>query len=165
MRYFLPTEFGRFGFSWDGTWLRQYNRLLAGGLLDKARGNFDRGVYPAWKFISGATYALGGFTGGVIVHFIGGFHECGDSSGDFSGSGLCYQTPQYQRAVLPYSTWDIYLAYAVTSSIGKTTFGAGMNNVFDKNPSKIYNGFLAATDPSAYDLLGRFGYVRVSQAF
>jgi outer membrane receptor protein involved in Fe transport len=168
VRYFLPTEFGRFGFSWDGTWLRQYNRLLASGDLEKARGTYDLGVYPAWKFISGATYSLGGFTGGVVVHFTGGFHECGDDSGDFSGSGLCYKDPQipkYVRQVLPYSTWDIYLAYALQTSVGKTTFGAGMNNVFDRSPSKIYNGFLAASDPSAYDYLGRFGYVRVSQAF
>jgi len=37
--------------------------------------------------------------------------------------------------------------------------------VFDKDPSVIYNGFLAVSDPTAYDFMGRFGYVRVGQSF
>jgi iron complex outermembrane recepter protein len=37
--------------------------------------------------------------------------------------------------------------------------------VFNASPALIYNGFLAASDPTAYDFMGRFFYGRVSHAF
>jgi hypothetical protein len=40
-----------------------------------------------------------------------------------------------------------------------------MNNVFNRSPSKIYNGFTAASDPTAYDFMGRFVYARLGHAF
>ena len=47
----------------------------------------------------------------------------------------------------------------------RTTLGAGVNNVGDHKPAVIYNGFTAASDPTAYDYMGRFGYVRLSHTF
>jgi len=42
---------------------------------------------------------------------------------------------------------------------------AGVNNVGDHKPAVIYNGFLAASDPTAYDFMGRFAYVRMAHTF
>jgi len=39
----------------------------------------------------------------------------------------------------------------------------GLLNVFDTKPATIYNGFLAVTDPAAYDVAGRFLYFRIGQ--
>ncbi len=171
IRYDLPTELGRWGFLFDGTWLHQYNRTLADGTVVRARGRFDLattgGVYPAFKFVSGLRWALSGFGAGVTTRFIGSFRECGTSSGNFAGSGLCYVNSTYQRHVDAYNTWDVYLSYAFNTSFGKTSLAAGVNNVFNKDPAIIYNGFTAASDPTQYadGFMGRFGYLRIGHAF
>jgi len=67
--------------------------------------------------------------------------------------------------VAAYSTYDVFLSYNFRSSFGKTSIAAGINNVFDKDPAVIYNGFLAVSDPTAYDFIGRFGYLRLGQSF
>ena len=41
----------------------------------------------------------------------------------------------------------------------------GVNNVFDRAPPVIYNGAAGNYDTSAYDMLGRFMYARLTQAF
>jgi len=171
VRYAYPTDVGRFGFIFDGTWLHKFDRTLADASIIHGRGTFDLngagtgGVYPAFKFNAGVTYALRGFGAGVTTRFIGSFTECGDSGGDFSGSGLCYQDATYQHKVAAYNTWDAYVSYGLTSPAGKTTIAAGINNAFDKNPSVIYNGFLAASDPTAYDFQGRRIYARLAHTF
>ncbi len=171
IRYDLPTELGRWGFVFDGTWLHQYNRTLADGTVVRARGRFDLattgGVFPAFKFVSGLRWALSGFGAGVTTRFTGSFRECGTSSGNFAGSGLCYVNSTYQRHVDAYDTWDAYVSYAFNSTFGKTSVAFGVNNVFNKDPAIIYNGFTAASDPTAYadGFMGRFGYLRVGHAF
>jgi outer membrane receptor protein involved in Fe transport len=73
----------------------------------------------------------------------------------------------YQRRVDAYNTYDLYVTYAFNSAFGKTSLAAGVNNVFNKEPSRIYNGFTSASDPTAYadGFMGRFGYLRVGHAF
>jgi outer membrane receptor protein involved in Fe transport len=61
--------------------------------------------------------------------------------------------------------YDVFASYSLSSMFGKTTLAVGVNNLFDKPPAVIYNGFTAATDPTAYDLLGRFFYGRLTQTF
>jgi len=171
LRYAYPTGYGRFGFVFDGTWLHKFDRTLGDGTIIRGRGTFDLGsggtggVYPAFKFNSGVSWQLGGLGAGVNTKFIGSFHECGDANGDFSGGGLCYQGSPFRRLVPAYNTYDVYVSYTLRSGVGRSTLAAGLNNVFDSKPALIYNGFLAATDPTAYDVVGRFGYVRLSQTF
>jgi outer membrane receptor for ferrienterochelin and colicin len=176
VRYAVPSEYGRFTFIFDGTWLHKYNVTLADGSLIKGRGTFDLasrgtggtgGTYPAFKFISGLRWNYAGFMAGLTTKFIGSFTECGNSDGGFLGDGLCYVPggTTYTRQVGAYNTYDLYLSYAFPSSFGRTTFGAGVNNMFDRRPAAIYNGFLAATDAYNYDLMGRFGYLRLAHAF
>ena len=45
---------------------------------------------------------------------------------------------------------------------GYTRIQAGINNLADQTPPVIYNGFLAASDASMYDYLGRYFYVGIS---
>jgi hypothetical protein len=145
------------------------------GTLVHGRGTFDingqsglagvGGVFPAFKFNAGVTYGLKNFGAGVSTKFIGSFKECGDSGGDFAGGGLCYVDSTYSRKVPAYATFDLFLTYTIPSPLGRTNVGVGAQNVFDTKPAAIYNGFLAATDPTAYDVLGRFVYFRLSQTF
>ncbi len=172
VRYMVPTaEYGRFNFVVDGTWLHKYDRTLADGSVIHGKGTFDLaqsgsyGVFPAIKFNAGASWSLANFTVGGSTHFVGSFTECGDSSGDFSGSGLCYVDSTYMRRVGAYNTYDVYVSYALASSFGKTSLTAGVLNLGDRKPQTIYNGFTAASDPSAYDFMGRYPYLRASHSF
>jgi outer membrane receptor protein involved in Fe transport len=166
IRYSIGTEFGRFGFLADGTWLQKYDQTLADGTVIKARGNYDLGlVLPAWKANFGATLSVAGLFVGVTSHFIGSSKECADSDGVMNGFGLCFQDASLSRVIRPYNTWDANVAYTLSSPIGKTTLAVGVNNAFDKRPVAIYNGFLAASDPSTYDFMGRFVYGRLAQNF
>jgi outer membrane receptor protein involved in Fe transport len=169
VRYALPTEYGRFGFAVDGTWLQRFNRTLADGTLIRARNTFDLGsgdvggVYPDFKFNAGVRWGWKGYGAGVTTRYIDSYKECGDSFGDFFGGGLCYADSTFSRKVDSYNTWDLFLSYALRSRLGRTDVGVGMNNVFDEEPPFVYNGFIAQTDPTAYDFVGRFVYLRVAQ--
>ncbi len=171
-RYAYPTEYGRFGFIADVTWLHKFDRTLADGSVINGRGNFDinttGGVYPAWKGNFGTTWSLAGFGAGVTAKWIGSFHECGDEDGLFGGGSICSGsggTPEFKRTVPAYVSFDVYLNYTLRTPAGRTTVAGGINNVGDHRPGLIYNGFLAATDPTAYDVMGRFGYLRLSHTF
>ena len=177
VRYALPTEVGRFGAIFDGTWLHKYDVTLGDGSVIKAKGNYDLagqtgsgaggagGYYPAFKFNTGATWSLAGANAGATWRFVSAGKECGDADGIMNGSGLCYQDDTYQRRIDYYNTFDLFLGYALQTNFGRTAFAVGVNNVADKKPNKIYNGFLAASDPSAYDYMGRFVYGRITQTF
>jgi iron complex outermembrane recepter protein len=172
MRYSVPTpDYGRFGFVIDATWLKNHDVVLATGDTITGRGNFDlssqgtggiEGVNPAWKFNAGLTWGLKNLGAGVSTKFIGSFKECGDANGDFSGSGLCFQNNTFQRKVDAYNTYDAFVSYTLPSPAGRTNLGFGVQNIFDKKPSVIFNGFLAASDPTSYDFLGRFMYLRLT---
>ncbi len=181
VQYALPTEFGRFAYAFDGTWLHRYNRRLADGRLIKGKGNFDLnnqgtgGVYPSFKLLTGLTWGLAGFGAGVNWRYVSSFTECGSAradgrvdlapAGNFNGSGQCFANDTFQRRVAHYDQFDVFLSYQFRSPTGKTTLAAGVNNLFDRSPSKIYNGFTAASDPTAYDFMGRFVYGRVLHSF
>jgi outer membrane receptor protein involved in Fe transport len=53
----------------------------------------------------------------------------------------------------------------LNTSVGRTIFMAGVNNVFDQSPQFVYSAALANSDPTIYDYLGRFVYGRVQHKF
>ncbi|HJW74757.1 MAG TPA: TonB-dependent receptor [Thermoleophilia bacterium] len=172
-RYALPTPFGRFGFNLDGTWLHKYDIGQPDGTVIHAKGTYDGagaqgqgGVYPAFKFNAALTYALDNVGAGISTRYIGTYKECANSSGVLHGSGsYCYaQDHVGERDVGAYVTFDLFLSYALRSNLGRTVIGAGVQNVFDKAPQRVYGGFTAASDPTAYDFMGRFLYLRLAQS-
>src|SRR5215472_3624573 len=182
LNYLLPTEYGRFNFLFDGTWLHKWDRTLADGSVIHGKNTYDiasvttvGGVYPAFRFISGVRWAYEGFNAGVNTRFFSAYHECGSTTGNFNGGGTCYALqqpggavgvdPTTSRTVGAYNAWDLFAGYTFPWMAGRSTIGAGVNNIFNTSPPVIYNGFLAASDPTAYDFMGRFFYGRISHAF
>lgn len=173
-RYAIPTrDFGRFNVIFDGTWLHKYDRVLADGSILHGKGSFDLngggtgGVYPAAKFNAGVLWGLGNVGAGVTTKYIGSFRECGTSGGAFDGSGLCSGSggsTKFTRTVESYNTYDAFVSYNLASGLGRTNIGVGVQNAFDRKPAVIYNGFTAASDPTAYDFLGRFVYLRLTHS-
>ncbi len=176
VRYALPTPaWGRFGFAFDAAWLQKIDQTLADGTVVKGRGTFDLntlnsagqqgGTFPDFKFNAGVNWGLKGLSAGINTRFLGPFEECGDSAGDFAGAGLCYADSTYARKVDSYHTEDIFVAYTAGSFLGRTNLMVGIQNLFDAEPAKIYNGFASQTDQFNYDQLGRFFYVRLNHSY
>jgi outer membrane receptor protein involved in Fe transport len=171
-----PVRYGRLALSFDGSWLERHDLQLPNGTILRGRGTFDLagtngnlagfgGVNPEWKWSAGVAWALRGFQAGVQTRYIGSFEECGDADGFFyPGAGLCSLDSASRRKVDAYNAWDLSLGYTLATGAGKTAIALGVNNVFDAKPAVVYNGFSSASDPTAYDFLGRFVYTRISHA-
>ncbi len=182
LRYALPTAVGRFAFGFDGVWLHRYDVEQPDGTVIRGRGTYDvafvnggfGGVFPAVKFNAGASWTFSGFTAAVNTRYIGSFRECGrrvlnDSlepqPGDGIGPGYCFMDATYSRRVSHSNTWDLFASYAFKTAAGKTTIGAGVNNLFNRPPPQLYNSFAPNADPTTYDFVGRFVYGRILHKF
>ena len=172
IRYNLPSAYGRFLFAFDGTWLAFYDVTQPDGTVVHGRGNFDvgilnggiGGVYPAFKALTGVSWNFKEWGAGVTERFIGSFKECAASDNTSSG-GACFTNPSYNRSISPYFQTDIFLSYDLKSPVGSTTIGAGIRNLFNSPPPKIYSAFTPVSDATAYDFMGRFFYGRLTQKF
>ncbi len=173
VRYLRPTTFGRFGFVFDGTWLHKFDRILADGTVVRGKGTYDlalnqggiAGVYPAFKFNTGVTWGYRGFGAGVFTRYVGSYKECAGLDGSNIAAGACYYNlPLPAHRVSAYNQWDTFVSYAFKSVGGRTTVGAGVRNVFDTKPPLVYDSFVPTSDPTAYDFIGRFFYVRIGQS-
>jgi outer membrane receptor protein involved in Fe transport len=171
VRYTLPTDFGRFGFLFDGNYLLRYQQTIA-DLTVNAQGTYDLGLNPRVKFNSGVNYTIEGLTVGTIGRYIGPSKECADSTGKASGSGFCWANnvdaagqPYAPHKIAQQITFDVFASYLLRSALGNTTLSAGVRNALNTRPTRIYNSPLTYADPSAYDFVGRYFYGRISQAF
>jgi outer membrane receptor protein involved in Fe transport len=165
-RYDLPTDaFGRFALSGDANFLLNYDVTKPDGTVVKGKGNYDLGVFPSVKFNAGVLWGLEGFGAGVNARFVGSYKECANASGRSGQDGLCYADSTYSHTVANYTSFDLFAKYDLKSSVGTTTLSGGVRNVMDQNPAKVYDGYYGSTEPTAYDTLGRYFYVRLAQLF
>ena len=172
VRYAYPTEFGRLGLVADANYLLALDQIV-GTVKIKGKNTYDLGVNPALKINAGVSYDKDGFVVGVDTRYVGAIHECAAADGTAAGGG-CYANYRDAAGEL-YPTHSIpaYMVYNMTAAYtfdwdnawGKTTISGGVQNLADTNPPLIYNSFLSYADPSAYDFLGRYFYVRLAQKF
>ena len=90
------------------------------------------------------------------VHRIDSFIECDNDN--------CNDPTNGSRTVPQYVTADVFVDYTVKSTQGTTRFSVGVNNVANADPPTIYTP-TPNSDPSAYDFMGRYFYLRVGQLF
>ena len=182
VRYDHATPFGRFRYNLEGTWLRKYDELQPDPEPEDpnnplkrftGKGYYDLGAFPEWKTNFSTLWGFKQFGAGVNLRFIGGFEECEDNSCNSEDDkepdpSLPADDPQnlrLSRDVDSNITADIFATYALKTPIGQSKITVGVNNVADQDPAVIFNGFLATSDASTYDFLGRFFYARFSQSF
>ncbi len=190
LKYGMPTDFGRFAFAVDATYLLNLTQTLAPGsagtaadpnkakVIDGA-GNYDLGLSPRWKANVGIQYGIQGFTANVRARYVGGSKECADANGANTSSTGCTDqnidpatitaTNAVGTAYVPHDiagqvTFDLNLGYKLKNPLGVTTLSAGVRNLLNSNPPAIYNSFLTYAD-TQYDFAGRFVYMRLSQQF
>jgi len=151
---------GRFRVSFDGTYLLTYDQRTAVNTI-YGIGVFDLGVMAS-RVRTNTTFmwGKGGLNAGVTIHEIGGGKEC--ENNDCRPQG---DTPAARRGIDYAATGDIFASYSVKDAIGTTSISGGINNVADSPPPWIYAGFAGNSDQTVYDYLGRFAYVRLTQAF
>ena len=146
-------KIGTFKLNLEGTYLLTYTESTP----DRTRsgvGNYDLGVFPRIKMNFNTLWGLGGWGAGLNIRFIGPYKECLDND--------CNDNLP-SRNVSSNATADVFASYNFGSSAGKTTVSVGVNNVLDQDPPFLANGFLADSDASTYDYLGRYFYLRLSQ--
>jgi len=158
---------GRFRHNLEGTRLLSYNEYTpteGGGLLKhEGLGVYDLGVYPKYKGSLFTQWSLAGASAGFNVRYIHSYRECQNASG--STVNDCTIEDALDRKVKANVTADVMAGYTFASPVGKTQLSAGVNNIADQDPPKVYNGAAASSDADTYDYLGRFFYLRLSQLF
>jgi outer membrane receptor protein involved in Fe transport len=171
-QYTLPTDYGRFLFRLNSTYLIFIRSTPFANTPISGKGNYDLGVNPALKFNAGINYALAGLDVGVLGRYIGPFTECADSTGVSSGGGICSFNygdatgkPFPTHNVPQEITFDVFAAYKLRNPAGVTTFTAGVRNLFNTSPVTVFNSFLTYADAQTYDFVGRYFFGRITHAF
>lgn len=147
---------GRFRHQLEGTRLLEYTETGADGRVIDGLGVYDLGVYPKWRANWSTVWGKGGAGAGANVRFVGRFDECEDNA---CNDGK--PSRQVERNV----TADLFASYTFANEAGTSTLAVGVNNVLDQEPAVIFGGFLADSDASTYDYLGRYFYARLTHAF
>ncbi|ACY15811.1 TonB-dependent receptor plug domain-containing protein [Haliangium ochraceum] len=169
VRYTQNTDIGSFRYNLEGTRLFQFDSIEADGSVIEGLGVYDLGVFPTWRGNLGLMWGLDEWGAGTNVRYIHSFVECENddclrgttADGGPRGEGI----DVYEREVSANVTADLFGTYTLESSVGTSRLTLGVNNVLDQRPAIIYNGFLATSDASTYDFLGRYFYARFVQQF
>ena len=189
LNYRLPEfSFGRFNVALNATYLSKYDLQTAPGLGDANTvyhysGHFmgfgsaqaaacpgaGGGVclFPRWRAQSSIGWQMGAFDATWNMRYVGGFrmgspspsqdtHPYGTGNPSLDGLYTDYGSTTYH---------DIQFGYNIEPI--NTRVDLGVNNVGDKQPPFLYanNTLNANTDPSNFDLMGRYYFGRVTVKF
>jgi outer membrane receptor protein involved in Fe transport len=181
--YKLPQfSFGQINIGVNATYLKYYDQVtapgVAGSVTYKDAGHFlpfgsaqaaacpdNVGIclFPRWRGQGFVDWQSGGWSAQWRMRYIGRFQNGGptgsldDTSPNFeSGTILKYGATVYN---------DISMGYNIAPINTRVDFG--VNNLFDKQPPMLYanNTLNANTDPSDFDLMGRYFWARVTVKF
>jgi len=192
LNYRLPEfSFGRFNVGLNATYLEQYDISTAPGTpantvyhypghfmtFGSAQAAGCPGVgggvclFPRWRAQSSVGWQLGSFDASWRMRYVGRFRMGSQSPlQDVFPAGTCYYgdyctlhgyTIKYGATVYN----DIQFGYNLEA--WNTRFDIGVNNLADKQPPFLYanNTLNANTDPSDFDLMGRYYWARVTVKF
>ena len=151
-------QLGRFRGQVEGTYLFKYQETNAEGKTREGRGVYDLGLFPDVKAKVVLQWGKDNLGVGTNLRYISSLTECEDND------CRTHMNDGHERTIDAYVTGDVFASYTLASSAGKTILGGGVNNVLDATPAAIYN-VGPDSDPSGYDFVGRYFYVRLTQAF
>ncbi|MEO7325475.1 MAG: TonB-dependent receptor [Dokdonella sp.] len=192
LNYRLPEfSFGRFNLSLNATYSKTYDintapgtpgnttyhyagHLLSYGSSQAASCPGAGGglcLFPRWRAQTQVGWQLGSFDASWSMRYIGRFRMGSLSpSQDVFPAGQCYYGSycsvhglQFKYGATTYN--DIQFGYNIEPI--NTRIDVGVNNVGDKQPPFLYanNSLNANTDPSDFDLMGRYYWGRVTVKF
>jgi len=194
LNYRLPEfSFGRFNVGFNATYLQQYDIATAPGTNANTvyhyAGHFlpfgssqaaacgsgiaSGGVclFPRWRAQASVGWQLGNFDASWRGRYVGRFRLGSPAaSQDVHPAGTCYYGDYCTLNSLFFDYGatvyhDIQFGYNFEAL--NTRIDVGVNNVADKQPPFLYanNTLNANTDPSDFDLMGRYYFGRVTVKF
>jgi outer membrane receptor protein involved in Fe transport len=181
--YKLPQfSFGQFSVGMNATYLKYYTAQTAPGDPGNVTFN-DAGhllpygsaaasacpdnagvcLFPRWRGQGYVSWQAGGWDAQWRMRYIGKFQNGGavDSGQDTAPNGVPGTILKYGATIYN----DVSLGYNIEALNTRVDFG--VNNLFDKQPPILYanNTLNANTDPSDFDLIGRYFWGRVTVKF
>lgn len=156
--YDHSTSFGDFLWSLDLTYLDDYTETQADGAVIEGLGYYDLGVFVDYKANFNVNYRRNNLSVNYNMRYIASFTECqsddcstlydGDSTNDVAN-----------REVDDYFQHDVNLNYNLDYNNGQGSISFGIQNLFDDDPSQVFNGFLGTSDAATYDYIGQYIYL------
>ena len=181
--YKLPQfSFGQFNVGVNTTYLKYYTQQTAPGVAGNVTYNNaghvlpygsaqasacpdSAGVclFPRWRGQGYVDWMLGNWSASWRLRYIGRFQDGGllNSPQDTAPNGVPGTVLKYGATVYN----DMSIGYNIEPLNTRVDFG--VNNLFDKQPPLLYanNTLNANTDPSDFDLMGRYFWGRVTVKF
>ncbi|MEZ9820858.1 TonB-dependent receptor [Shewanella sp. 10N.286.45.A1] len=154
-RYTFETDFGDWKFGLDGTYLLEYDKILAGNRVVDHVGRFEAnhdGMFAELKTNFTINWSISDFDSSLITRYISGVTE----------TEAGWWTEPFERDVDANIVVDFQTNYIVSDHLVLT---AGVDNLFDEQPPFVYSAFGANTDVSTYDVIGRSIYLRAGIRF
>ena len=158
--YGMPAWTGRLGFTTQGTWNenQQFQSLPGDPFSDSFVGTIGDGTpgataLPEYKFNTRIAWSYEDFSLSLRWLYIDGMTD----------PAAIPEAPYFDIATIDaYNYFYLSGSYALTDTF--EIFG-GVDNLTDKGPPKYASGFQYQTDPSTYDVIGRYYYVGVRARF
>ncbi|HEV2363277.1 MAG TPA: TonB-dependent receptor [Caulobacteraceae bacterium] len=154
------TAIGHLGFLLDATWVNSFTRASLIGPTIRGVGNFDLGAVPRFKANAELTWARNGWGARLGARYVSPMKECDPD---------CYAPyvdPFEKTTSRRIPAWVVVDAqvgrHLVRWSMGLTDIAIGVNNLFDRAPPFVSSALQDNSDPSLYDFLGRFVYLRLT---
>ncbi|WP_199099023.1 TonB-dependent receptor [Dyella sp. ASV21] len=183
-RYKLPQfSFGQFMIGLDATYLKRYDQNTAPGTAANVTfhdaGHFapygsaaaatcpsGGGVclFPRWKGSGFVNWTAGNWDASWRMRYIGRFRNgSSDPTNDTFPAGAGLNGVIFNYGATVYN--DASVGYNIAPFNTRVDFG--INNLFDKQPPLLYanNVLNANTDPTDFDLQGRYFWARVTVKF
>lgn len=163
LRYFPNTPYGRISTTLDLSWLHGFNATLPGGRVIRGLNNYDLGVYVDWRARLAVGWAKEGFNVNANARWLNGYQEC--EANNCQPPENADDPPRISRRVESWYAIDANAGYSWKTDYGESSVQLGVNNVLDRAPVRVFNGFLATSDAANYDFMGRYFYARLTHRF
>lgn len=178
-RYTYQTPVGAFSHNLDANYLLQFDTQQVfepegGEPIEQATqsvgvfeqfGGGAQGMRPRYRFNLNTMWGHEEFGAGTNIRYTHSVNECaGDNCQALFDDDA--DNPPHRR-VSPNVTADLFGSYRFDGQdlgVGQSEFTVGVNNVLNRPPEVVYNGFTSNSHPAAYDFMGRYFYVRFTQS-
>jgi iron complex outermembrane receptor protein len=144
------TSIGKFGFTWNNTFLRKYDLIvpITGGTQVISREGTEQGSpsqgFPKWKSVGILDWDLTNFGATVTGRYVSKLKE---------GDGNTMSAKFYT---------DLQLRWFAPSFADKFGFAVGINNMFKTKAPGCFTCDVNNFDPTVYDVPGRYLYARAT---
>lgn len=151
------TDYGRFGFQIDGTYVLSYDyqREEGGEFVDNQGKYSDSSPVMRWQHVAALTWGMDAYSVMLAHRYKSGYEDKNEAAG---------VDPEYFQWTKAFQAVDLSLTY--TGLKGLTLTG-GINNLFDEAPpfSNQDDTFQVGYDPRIADPLGRSYFIRAGYTF